>query len=88
MFYCRTKVVSRYRYPEVDKLFVKLTQLREQLAIDSEMAWKGVIETFNKHYFKHKKAIKNLATLDVLLSFAEVAINNEYCRYVYFKCVN
>ncbi|XP_066992466.2 DNA mismatch repair protein Msh3 isoform X2 [Anabrus simplex] len=76
----QTKQLSRYRTPEVDRLFSELCRLREKLKADCQSAWSDFVASFNEHYFNHKKAVRNLATLDALLSLSQLAHNPGYCR--------
>jgi len=80
--FCRTKQVIRYRSSEVDSHVRELNRLREQLALDCHAAWLSFLAEFNAHYFAHKKAVKNIAILDVLFSLVEVAKQEGYCKYV------
>ncbi|KAJ4433160.1 hypothetical protein ANN_15417, partial [Periplaneta americana] len=75
-----TKQAIRYRSPEVDSLYREMSHLREQLINDCHSAWLLFLSDFNAHYFAHKRAIKNLATLDVLFSLVQVAKQDGYCR--------
>lgn len=79
----RTKQVVRYRSPEVDTCVKELNRLREHLVADCHAAWLCFVTEFNAHYFAHKKAIKNIAILDVLFSLVEVAKQESYCKYVF-----
>jgi DNA mismatch repair ATPase MutS len=80
--FCRTKQVVRYRSCEVDSQVRELNRLREQLALDCHAAWLSFLAEFNAHYFAHKKAVKNVAVLDVLFSLVDVAKQESYCKYV------
>ncbi|KAJ9584414.1 hypothetical protein L9F63_021234 [Diploptera punctata] len=75
-----TKQTIRYRSLEIDSLFKELSKLREDLAKDCEAAWLGFLANFNSYYFSHKKAIRNIAILDILLSFVKVARLEGYFR--------
>ncbi|XP_021933038.1 DNA mismatch repair protein Msh3-like isoform X4 [Zootermopsis nevadensis] len=75
-----TKQVIRYRTSEVDTRVRELNQLREQLVADCHSAWLSFLAEFNAHYFSHKKAIKNIAMLDVLFSLVQVAKQEGYCK--------
>ncbi|XP_023724696.1 DNA mismatch repair protein Msh3 isoform X2 [Cryptotermes secundus] len=75
-----TKQVVRYRSPEVDTCVKELNRLREHLVVDCHAAWLSFVTEFNAHYFAHKKAIKNIAILDVLFSLVEVAKQESYCK--------
>jgi DNA mismatch repair ATPase MutS len=79
---CRTKQVIRYQSSEVDAHVREINRLREQLVVDCHAAWLSFLAEFNAHYFAHKKAVKNVAILDVLFSLVEVAKQESYCKYV------
>lgn len=53
--------------------------------VDCHAAWLNFLAEFNAHYFAHKKAIKNIATLDVLFSLVQVAKQDGYCKYVLLR---
>ncbi|KAB7498210.1 DNA mismatch repair protein Msh3 [Armadillidium nasatum] len=79
-----TKACCRFRSKEVEKLFTKLQQLREQLQADCNQAWIEVLERFSEHYQDYREAIKCIGSLDALLSLAKVsqsngAMENELC---------
>nr|CAD7430081.1 unnamed protein product [Timema monikensis] len=76
----QTKQFNRFRSPGVDVLVTELVHLQEILVCDGEEVWLHTLEHFNTFYFPHKRAVKNLATLDVLLSLSEVSRQNEYCK--------
>ncbi|XP_049860105.1 DNA mismatch repair protein Msh3-like isoform X1 [Schistocerca gregaria] len=76
----QTKTYRRYRSPQVISILKQLCQLREKVEADCEEAWRNVVDQFNKDYIRHKKSVKNLAALDVLLSFSEAAKLSDYCR--------
>ncbi|XP_047110710.1 DNA mismatch repair protein msh3-like isoform X2 [Schistocerca piceifrons] len=76
----QTKTYRRYRSPQVISILKQLCQLREKVEADCEKAWRNVVDQFNKDYIRHKKSVKNLAALDVLLSFSEAAKLSDYCR--------
>nr|CAD7456806.1 unnamed protein product [Timema tahoe] len=79
----QTKQFNRFRSPAVDALVTELIQLQEILVCDGEEVWLHTLEHFNNFYFPHKRAVKNLATLDVLQSLSELSRQNEYCKLVY-----
>nr|CAD7575798.1 unnamed protein product [Timema californicum] len=78
----QTKHLNRFRSPAVDVLVTELEHLQELLVCDGEEVWLHTLEHFNTFYFRHKRAVKNLATLDVLLSLSEISRQNEYCNLV------
>ncbi|KAK4302835.1 hypothetical protein Pmani_025093 [Petrolisthes manimaculis] len=75
-----TKAVGRFRSPEIEKLFQKLQQLREQLQAECHEAWLGVLQAFSEHYHRHRQAVRSLAALDALIALACVAKAHGYCR--------
>ncbi|RXG51223.1 DNA mismatch repair protein Msh3 [Armadillidium vulgare] len=75
-----TKVCCRFRSKEVEKLFTKLQQLREQLQADCNQAWIEVLERFSEHYQDYREAIKCIGSLDALLSLAKVSRSNGYSK--------
>ncbi|KAG7154788.1 DNA mismatch repair protein Msh3-like [Homarus americanus] len=75
-----TKACCRFRSPEIVNLFTKLQQLREQLQADCHEVWLDVLESFSSHYQRHRRAVRCLAALDALISLANVAKAQAYCR--------
>ncbi|KAM4579523.1 DNA mismatch repair protein Msh3 isoform 2-T2 [Fundulus diaphanus] len=75
-----TKAVSRYQSPFLVERYKKLQQLREQLLLDCQREWTRFLDQFGEHYHTMKRAISHLATMDCLLSLAEVAKQGNYCR--------
>ncbi|XP_022048016.1 DNA mismatch repair protein Msh3 [Acanthochromis polyacanthus] len=75
-----TKAVSRYHSPFLVDRYKKLLQLREQLLLDCQREWTSFLDEFGEHYHTMKRAISHLATMDCLLSLAEVAKQGDYCR--------
>ncbi|XP_008279806.1 DNA mismatch repair protein Msh3 [Stegastes partitus] len=75
-----TKAVSRYHSPFLVDRYKKLLQLREQLLLDCQREWTNFLDQFGEHYHTMKRAISHLATVDCLLSLAEVAKQGDYCR--------
>ncbi|XP_076352753.1 DNA mismatch repair protein Msh3-like [Tachypleus tridentatus] len=75
-----TKQVSRFRSPAVESLLNQLQQVREQLKFDCYQAWLQFLSDFNTNFYRFKKAVLNLATLDCFLSLAEFAKQEKYCK--------
>ncbi|MED6295621.1 Mismatch repair protein msh3, partial [Characodon lateralis] len=75
-----TKAVSRYHSPFLVERYKKLQLLREQLLLDCQSEWTQFLGQFGEHYHTMKRAISHLATMDCLLSLAEVAKQGNYCR--------
>lgn len=68
-----TKVVSRFRPPEVVALLARMEQHQERLALAAAAAWQGFLETFVAHYDRFRVVVHKMATLDCLFSLAAVA---------------
>ncbi|XP_033121789.1 DNA mismatch repair protein Msh3-like [Anneissia japonica] len=75
-----TKSVSRFRTPFVVEQHKLLCQLRETLEAECSEAWLEFLEEFGENYFSYQKAVQHLATLDCLLSLANISRNDDYCR--------
>ncbi|XP_076126474.1 DNA mismatch repair protein Msh3 [Alosa pseudoharengus] len=75
-----TKVVGRYHTPFIVEKHRQLLQLREQLVIDCGREWINFLHLFGEHYYILRKAVCHLATVDCLISLAQVAKENNYCR--------
>ncbi|XP_070689505.1 DNA mismatch repair protein Msh3 [Pempheris klunzingeri] len=75
-----TKAVSRYHTPFLVDRYKRLLQLREQLLLDCQREWTNFLDQFGENYHTMKRAISHLATMDCLLSLAEVAKQGDYCR--------
>ncbi|KAM3867439.1 DNA mismatch repair protein Msh3 [Diretmus argenteus] len=75
-----TKAVSRYHSLFLVERYRRLLQLREQLLLDCQTEWTKFLHQFGEHYHTMKRAISHLATMDCLLSLAEVAKQGDYCR--------
>lgn len=80
-----TKACCRFRSPEIENFYTKLQQLREQLQADCHEAWLAVLESFSNHYQQHRQAVRCLASLDALISLANVAKAQGYCRPQIFE---
>ncbi|XP_063049779.1 DNA mismatch repair protein Msh3 [Engraulis encrasicolus] len=75
-----TKVVGRYHSPFIAERHRQLLRLREQLVIDCGREWINFLHSFGQHYYILRKAVCHLATLDCIISLAQVAKENNYCR--------
>uniref|UniRef100_A0A8K9X523 DNA mismatch repair protein MSH3 n=1 Tax=Oncorhynchus mykiss TaxID=8022 RepID=A0A8K9X523_ONCMY len=80
-----TKAVSRYQSPYLIGRCRSLSQLREQLLIDSQKEWTNFLHQFGEYYHTMKKAVGNLATVDCLFSLAEVAKQRNYYRQIVIR---
>ncbi|KIW72290.1 hypothetical protein PV04_00495 [Phialophora macrospora] len=75
-----TKKVSRFHAPEVVKLLRERDQHKESLAAACDEAYKDLLLDISTKYQLFRDTIQNLATLDCLLSLANVASQPNYVR--------
>ncbi|ETI29082.1 hypothetical protein G647_01535 [Cladophialophora carrionii CBS 160.54] len=75
-----TKKVSRFHAPEVVKLLRERDQHKESLAAACDEAYKDLLADISTKYQLFRDTIQNLATLDCLLSLANVASQPNYVR--------
>ncbi|XP_022254098.1 DNA mismatch repair protein Msh3-like [Limulus polyphemus] len=75
-----TKQVSRFRSPAVESLLNQLQQVQEKLKLACHQAWLCFLDEFNSNFYRFKKVVSNLATLDCFFSLAEFAKQENYCR--------
>lgn len=75
-----TKKVSRFHPPEVVKLLRERDQHKESLAAACDKAFKDLLADISTKYQLFRDAIQSLATLDCLLSLANVASQHGYVR--------
>ncbi|XP_064484560.1 DNA mismatch repair protein Msh3-like isoform X2 [Ornithodoros turicata] len=75
-----TKAVSRFRSPEVNKLYSNLCVAKELLVLEGEKAWLTFLSDLGTNYNRFQRAVKLLATLDCYFALAEVASQPGYCR--------
>ncbi|KAK4457901.1 muts domain V-domain-containing protein [Cladorrhinum samala] len=68
-----TKKVSRFHTPEVMRLINERDQHKEALAAACDAAFAELLQSVASDYQPLRDAVASLATLDCLLSFAEVA---------------
>ncbi|KAK4168797.1 muts domain V-domain-containing protein [Cladorrhinum sp. PSN259] len=68
-----TKKVSRFHTPEVLRLINERDQHKEALAAACDAAFADLLKSIAANYQPLRDAVASLATLDCLLSFAEVA---------------
>ncbi|KAK4116485.1 hypothetical protein N656DRAFT_702069 [Canariomyces notabilis] len=68
-----TKKVSRFHTPEVMRLINERDQHKEALAAACDAAFASLLQSISANYQPLRDAVASLATLDCLLSFAEVA---------------
>ncbi len=75
-----TKKVSRFHAPEVVRLIRERDQHKESLAAACDEAYRDLLADISGKYQLFRDTIQNLATLDCLLSLANVASQPDYVR--------
>lgn len=75
-----TKKLSRFHTPEVVKLLRHRDQHKEALAAACDDAFKTLLTDISANYQAFRNCIQSLATLDCLLSLADVANRPNYCK--------
>lgn len=75
-----TKAVGRFHSPFIQEKVRELSQLQEQLVLDSQAAWLSFLQQFNDGFRRYKKAVDHLASFDCLFSLASVAKGQGFCR--------
>lgn len=75
-----TKKVSRFHPPEIVKLLRERDQHKESLAAECDKAYKDLLADISTKYQLFRDTIQSLATLDCLLSLANVASQPGYVR--------
>ena len=75
-----TKKVSRFHTPEVVHFIRERDQHREALAAACDSAFVDLLSEISSHYQDFRNCIQSLATLDCLMSLAEVASRPDYCK--------
>lgn len=75
-----TKKVSRYHPPEVVRLIRERDQHKEALANACDAAFADLLGEIGSKYQAFRDCVQSLATLDCLLSLAEVATQPGYCK--------
>ena len=75
-----TKKVSRFHPPEVVKLIRERDQHKESLAAACDSAFQDLLSDISAKYQVFRDTIQSLATLDCLLSLANVASQPGYIR--------
>lgn len=75
-----TKKVSRFHTPEVAKLIKERDQHKENLAAACDQAFTSLLTDISTHYQDLRDCIQSLATLDCLLSLAELATTPNYVK--------
>lgn len=75
-----TKKVSRFHPPEIVKLLRERDQHKEALAAECDKAFRDLLADISTKYQLFRDTINGLATLDCLLSLANVASQPGYVR--------
>jgi len=75
-----TKQCNRFRSPEVNLLVNELSRSRELLKVAADEAWLLMLRRVSVSYLTLKKANTAIATIDVLLAFADVAKSENYSK--------
>lgn len=78
-----TKKVSRFHTPEVVHMIKERDQHKEALAAACDAAYQALLADISSKYQTFRNCIQALATLDCLLSFAEVASQPDYVKPVF-----
>ncbi|KAF8631445.1 hypothetical protein AX17_005122 [Amanita inopinata Kibby_2008] len=80
----KTKYLERYRPPEVIIKLEERTRYRETLEAEADKAYQQFLqEISSRHYSVLRNAVAQLATADCIMSFAHVALRNDYVRPVF-----
>ncbi|XP_055874191.1 DNA mismatch repair protein Msh3-like isoform X1 [Biomphalaria glabrata] len=80
IFINSTNAVSRFHTPFIAEKYCRLKELKEELVIHTNVAWQELLQQFSSHYIRYKQAVSELATLDCLLSLANVASQDSFCK--------
>lgn len=75
-----TKKLSRFHTPEVIKLVRERDQQKEALANACDIAFTDLLSEIGTKYQTLRDCVQSLATLDCLLSLAEIASQPGYCK--------
>lgn len=78
-----TKQCTRYRTPFLDEKFKELCQVREELVMASEVAWRDFLDEFLHVRSAFRNAVDKVAHFDCLLSLAIVAKQPGYCMPIF-----
>ena len=78
-----TKKVSRFHTPEVVRLIRERDQQKESLASACETAFNDLLKDISSNYASLRDWVQALATLDCLLSLAEIAAQPGYVKPEY-----
>lgn len=75
-----TKKVSRYHPPEVVRFIRERDQHKEALANACDAAFSDLLGEIGSKYQAFRDCVQSLATLDCLLSLADIATQPGYCK--------
>ncbi|KAF2749987.1 DNA mismatch repair protein MSH3 [Sporormia fimetaria CBS 119925] len=75
-----TKAVARFHTPEVKKMIQERDQHKESLAAACDAAYHSFLDSIASIYQQLRDCVSSLATLDVLLSLAELASQPGYVK--------
>lgn len=78
-----TKQVSRFHTPEVTRLLRERDQHKEALAAACDVAFKDLLAEISTKYQSFRDCVQALATLDCLLSLAEISNQPGYVKPEY-----
>ncbi|KAH7062314.1 DNA mismatch repair protein MSH3 [Macrophomina phaseolina] len=78
-----TKQVSRFHTPEVIRLLRERDQHKEALAAACDVAFKDLLVEIGTKYQPFRDCVQSLATLDCLLSLAEISNQPGYVKPAY-----
>ncbi|GME28384.1 hypothetical protein GTA08_BOTSDO02991 [Neofusicoccum parvum] len=78
-----TKQVSRFHTPEVIRLLRERDQHKEALAAACDVAFKELLAEIGTKYQSFRDCVQSLATLDCLLSLAEISSQPGYVKPEY-----
>ncbi|SCU77340.1 LAMI_0A00782g1_1 [Lachancea mirantina] len=77
-----TKLISRFRTPEIQRLVDELDYQKTLLIIINEEEYLRFLSKIRQSYGNLKSIIDNLATFDCILSLAATSMNKDYVRPV------
>lgn len=75
-----TKKLSRFHTPEVKRMIRERDQHKESLAAACDAAYKELLGSLSTHYQEFRDCVQSLATLDCLLSLADLAGSPGYVK--------
>ncbi|KAK0642292.1 DNA mismatch repair protein MSH3 [Lasiodiplodia hormozganensis] len=82
-----TKQLSRFHTPEVIRLLRERDQHKEALAAACDMAFQNLLSEIGTKYQSFRDCVQSLATLDCLLSLAEISNQPGYVKPEYSEDV-